>query len=88
MTGMIVDLIDFLINLCSTHLPEYHFSADTTNQISSSITTVAKFLTDVNFILPLGDIITGMVLAVGLRIFKFTLFAGNWIIRRIFDVIP
>lgn len=88
MTSFLTGLIDFVINFCASHIPEYDFSSETYMTISDSIVAVTNFLVDVNFIIPLGDIATVILLTIGLRLFKFSLFMGNWLIRRICDIIP
>lgn len=88
MTTFLTGLIDFMVNLIGTHIPEYDFTAETYNQFSDSIVAVVNFLTDVNFIVPLGDIATIILLTVALKLFKFSLFVGNWLIRRVADFIP
>ena len=88
MTTLFTGLIDFFINFCNTHIPAYDFESQTYNQISDSVLAVVSFLTDVNFIVPLGDIATIILLTIAIRLFKFTTFAGNWLIRRICDLLP
>lgn len=88
MTSLLTGLIDFVINFCNTHIPSYDFESQTYNQISDGILSVVSFLTDVNFIVPLGDIATIILLTIGLKLFKFSLFAGNWVVRRICDLLP
>lgn len=88
MTSLFTGLIDFLINFCNSHIPAYDFEAQTYNQITDSILAVVSFLTDVNFIIPLGDIATIILATVAIKLFKFSLFAGNWIVRRVCDILP
>lgn len=88
MTNLLAGLIDFLINFIGDVIPAYNFELETYNNISGSITSVVSFLTDVNFIIPLGDIATIIILSLGLKLFKFGLFCGNWIVRRVCDVLP
>lgn len=88
MTSLITGLIDFLINFVGQTIPAYDFESETYNTISDSILAVVSFLTDVNFIIPLGDIATIIVLSLGLHLFKFGLFCGNWIVRRVCDILP
>lgn len=88
MTDLITAFIDLIIELFNRAVPSFDFDSNTYSLIDSSILTVTKFLTQVNFIVPLGDIIQIIVLTLGLKLFKFTLFAGNWIVRRVCDLIP
>lgn len=80
--------IDFMINLINSIMPSYDFESGTYTQISSAVDFIVNFLADVNFIVPLGDIATIIILSLGLRVFKFSLFIGNWIVRRVCDIIP
>lgn len=88
MTGFLVSLIDFAINFCSNHLPAFDLESSTYNSVSAAIPVVVEFLSQVNFIVPLGDIVVIIMVSIGFRLFKFSLFVGNWIVRRVFDVIP
>lgn len=88
MTVFLGSLIDFMINFVNAHMPSYDFESGTYIKISSALDFVVNFLADVNFIVPLGDISVIIILTLGIRVFKFTLFAGNWIIRRVCDILP
>ncbi len=88
MTDFIIGLIDFAINFCSTRIPSFDLESSTYSSVTDAIPVVVNFLSQVNFIVPLGDIVTIIFASLGLRLFKFTLFIGNWVVRRIFDVIP
>lgn len=88
MTQLLSGLIDLVVNLCAEYIPSYDFTSGTYDRISDGITSVVSFLVDVNCFVPLGDIATIILLTVAVRLFKFTLFMGNWIVRRIFDIIP
>lgn len=88
MNGLLISIIDFMVNFINSHIPSYDFESGTYNKISDGITSVVHFLTDVNFIIPLGDIATIIILTIAIRLFKFTLFAGNWLIRRVCDLLP
>ena len=88
MTNFLVTIINLVIEFCGNVIPAYDFESETYNRISDSISAVVSFLTDVNFIIPLADIVTIALLVFGLRLFKFALFAGNWIVRRICDLLP
>ena len=88
MTDMIVFFIEMIKELCNNMLPSFDLDPATYSLIDNSMVTVTKFLTQVNFIVPLEDIVDIIVLTVGLKLFKFTLFAGNWVVRRVCDLIP
>ena len=88
MTDLLVGFIDFIINFFGKVIPSYDFSADTYAKISDSLPIVVDFLADVNFIIPLGDIVLIIVISCGFKLFKFSLFVGNWLVKRVFDLIP
>ena len=88
MTDLLVSFIDFIINLFNRIIPSYDFSSETYTKISDSLPIVVDFLADVNFIIPLGDIVLIMVISCGFKLFKFSLFVGNWLVKRVFDLIP
>lgn len=87
MTDLIVSILEFLTEFFSEHIQAYNFESETYNSITGGITSVVEFLTDVNFIIPLSDIVTIIMLTLGLRLFKFSVFGGNWLFRRLVDII-
>ena len=88
MTNFIIDLIEYLIQFFHDTIPTFDFDTATYSNISNAIVTVTEFLSNVNFIIPLPDIAAIIVISIGMRLFKFGLFAGNWIVRRICDLLP
>lgn len=88
MTSFLISIINFAVNFINSHIPSYDFESSTYNNVSDGITSVVHFLTDVNFIVPLADVAVIMSLTIGIRLFKFTLFAGNWLVRRVCDLLP
>lgn len=88
MTGLITGSLDFVASFINSMLPVYDLSDSAYNTISTSLTTLADFIRQVNFIVPLSDIMVMIGIDIGIRIFKVTLFIGNWTIRRVMDVIP
>lgn len=88
MTALITGCLDFVAESLSTLLPVYDLSQSNYDTVASAISTVADFLRQVNFIVPLSDIMAMIGIDLGIRIFKFALFVGNWVIRRVADIIP
>ena len=88
MTDFIVDVIEYLIQLLHDTIPTFDLDTATYSNISNSIVMVTEFLSNVNFIIPLPDIAAIIVISITLRLFKFGLFAGNWVVRRICDLLP
>ena len=88
MTGLVTGALDLIANAIDSLLPVYDLSESNYSTISTAFTSVADFLRQVNFIIPLSDILLIVGIDLGMRVFEFALFIGNWIIRRVADVIP
>lgn len=88
MTDIIVAFLGLIANLFMTFIPEFSLAPELFSNLDSAIESVLNFLNAVNFLIPLPDIMYIISFDIGIRIFKITLFGGNWIIRRILDVIP
>lgn len=88
MTDAVVTFIDFLITVFDFFIPSYDLSADTYLKIEDSLGVVINFLMDVNFIIPLSDIITILLLRIAIKLFYFILFVGNWAVNKITDIVP
>jgi len=60
--------------------------------IFTSMTQTVVFVVDlfqkINFIIPVNDIFVCLSIIILIRIAMFSMFGLNWVIRRIFDVIP
>lgn len=88
LTGLVTGALDLIANAIDSLLPVYDLSESNYSTISTAFTSVADFLRQVNFIIPLSDILLIVGIDLGMRVFEFALFIGNWIIRRVADVIP
>lgn len=88
MTSIITSIIAMFASLFDKLMPVYDINSSYYSTISSSITTVADFVKQANFIIPLPDIIAMVGIDLGIRIFKIAAFSVNWVIRRLGDVIP
>ena len=56
--------------------------------LSVALSTIVDFVKQVNFIVPLPDIMIMIGIDVAIRVFKIAVFAVNWVIRRVADIIP
>lgn len=88
MTELLVAFINLLADGINNFIPVYDIPQGTYNTVFGSINSVIAFLTRANFIVPLPDIALILSADISVRIFKLALFGGNWIIRRIADIIP
>lgn len=88
MTDLIVHAIYYLISCFTKIIPVLDFEPQVYENISTSIGVIKELLVNVNFMIPLPDIVMIMSLVIGFRVLKFGIFVGNWLIRRICDLIP
>ena len=88
MTGIIVKFIKIIVGIVSFLFPDNLFMADVFQNFNSYWDTFIDFLAAVNFLIPLPDVMTAFSLMVSITVIKFTLFVMNWVIKRVFDVIP
>lgn len=88
MTVLICTILNMIAQFLDTSIPAFDFEAATYETIRDSVDAVVNFVLSANFIVPLKDIsiIIGIDLAV--RLWKFSLFIGNWVVRRVCDIIP
>lgn len=52
------------------------------------INMVADFISAANFLVPVPDVFTILGFMFAVKSIKIIMWAGNWIVRRVFDVIP
>ncbi len=88
MTEIFCAILGLIENLFMALIPELSLAPALAQNLPGAIETVVDFLTKVNFIVPLPDILYIISIDIGLRIFKAGVFGSNWIIRRICDLIP
>lgn len=89
MTELILNFIEFLKNQLLFNLfGELSLGIDLVRNIDIYLSSFLDFLEKVNFLIPLPDMFICLSVTIFLRVAKFVLFVANWIIRRIFDVIP
>lgn len=88
MTDLIINFIKYITGSVTSELPVYSLSDSSYYSITNGMQTIVDFLAEVNFLIPLNQICIMVGIDLGIRLFKFIVFAINWLIRRIFDVIP
>ena len=88
MTSLITSVLGFLASFIDKIMPVYDISSSYYDNISSSLITISDFIAQANFLIPLPDIAVIISVDLGIRIFKLALFAANWVIRRVADIIP
>ncbi len=85
---IIAKFLEIITALARTFLPTIAVSSGFIANITSAIMTISDFCMDANFIVPLPDIVLIISIDLAIRIFKVSLFCGNWVFRRVMDIIP
>lgn len=88
MTELINKFIDFVFELLLFVRPDILINADIMINITTYTSYVLDLLKAVNFIIPIPLIYVVLFSMVSLKITLFMLWIVNWVIKRIFDVIP
>lgn len=88
MTELICNFIDFILELVSLVYPDISFVWDFLANISSYLDIGLDLLLKINFLIPVPLIMGVLFVQLMLRIAFIALYIINWIIRRVFDVIP
>lgn len=88
MTNMICSFIDFIIELIAFVLPDISIPDEIISAINLGSDSVAELLRNVNFIIPVPLIFKVIVFMMTFRFGTTVLWCINWVINKIFDVIP
>lgn len=88
MTDIIVAFLGLISNIFMFFIPELSLAPELFTNLNSAIATIVDFIEKVNFLIPLPDIFLIIWLDIVIRFMMLVVFGGNWVIRRIFDVIP
>lgn len=88
MTQFLCTLIHLLFTLFSVLVPKFSIDSAVIANGQEVISNVVNFVSAVNFLVPLPDIFLIISICIALRTSLFLTFVGNWILRRILDVIP
>lgn len=87
MTGIIVSFFGFLESLVGK-FPDLSVNNEALSSMASGMDSVFEFIGKANFLVPIDHILLVIALVYGIRAAKLLVFAINWVIRRIADVIP
>lgn len=91
MTDLFCGFFDFAFSSLGSmfsDMPVYAIPDTSYNAVTGGLQTILDLLAQVNFLIPLDQICIMIGIDLGIRIFNIAVFAINWIIRRVFDVIP
>lgn len=88
MTELICSLVHLFYEVISFLVPEIVIDPMIITNGQDAVSSLADFIFSVNFLVPLPDIFLIITMCITLRTSLFLTFAGNWILRRILDVIP
>ncbi len=88
MTDFICELIHVFFGLVGFLVPEITIDPMVITNGQDVISSIQEFILGVNFLVPLPDIFLIISICITLRTSLFMTFVGNWILRRILDVIP
>lgn len=87
MTEIIISMLEFFKGLV-LRMPDLSMDTGQLSQIVTALDKVVEFIAKVNFLVPIDQILLLISLVYGFKIVKFSVFAINWVIRRIADIIP
>lgn len=88
MTELINNFIDFIVELVMFVWPEISIEADVIANLGEYMEVGLDILKKVNFLVPVPLIFALVSTLIALKIVFFALWGVNWIIKRVFDVIP
>lgn len=88
MTDLICTLIHLFYSIIIFLVPEIEIDPMIITNGQDAVSSIVDFVSSVNFLVPLPDIFLIISILVTLRTSLFLTFVGNWILRRILDVIP
>lgn len=88
MTRFIVALIKLVESLIMTFCPEIVLAPEIITNLNGVVSIVIDTFNRVNFLVPLTDAFAILTLDIMVRVLLCSVFVGNWVVRRIFDVIP
>lgn len=88
MTQLICNFIDFVVELSTLTYPDLIFLNDFIANLGTYMQYALDLLLQVNFLIPVPLIVTVIFIKVTLNGAFIYLDIVNWVIRRVFDVIP
>lgn len=81
-------IADLSNNLFTKVFPEDSIISQISSGVNDGITFVLDLLIKVNFLVPVPTIMILIGASMVIEVIYFQIFIGNWILRRIFDIIP
>lgn len=81
-------IADLSNNLFTKAFPEDSIISQISSGANDGITFVLDLLIKVNFLVPVPTIMILIGASMVIEVIYFQIFIGNWILRRIFDIIP
>lgn len=88
MTELINNFIDFVVELVMFVVPEITLAPDIISNIGEYMEIAIDILKKVNFLIPVPLIFQIVGLIVTFKVLSVAIWGTNWVIKRIFDVIP
>lgn len=88
MTNLICSLVHMLFSLIGMLVPEIAIDPAVITNGQGMVSSIVEFIAGVNFLVPLPDIFLIISICITIRTSLFMTFVGNWILRRIVDLIP
>ncbi len=88
MTAIFCAFIDMIAEFVMFVMPEVTLAPDVIANLDKYISVGIDFLKAVNFIIPLPLIVAVLTAQIAIRSGEVILWGINWVIKRIFDVIP
>ena len=88
MTDIILKFIKIFKSMVGFLLPDAIFNLSIFSNFLDTVEWFVDFLVAVNFLVPLPTIFMALKTMVSIKVIKFTIFLGNWLVRRVCDVIP
>ena len=88
MTAIICNVLSWLQNLIVTRVPAMELGDGVLSSVIAALDTFLDFVSNVNWLVPVNDCLLIISLIVGYRLALFAVFVINWVLRRIFDIIP
>lgn len=88
MTDLINSFIDIIVEFAMFFWPEILIEPEIISNIDKYISFAIDLLKQINFLVPVPLIFTVLSIQITLKVGTFALWIVNWIIKRVFDVIP
>lgn len=81
-------IADLSNNLFTKVFPEDSIISQISSGANDGITFILDLLIKINFLVPVPTIMILIGASMVIEVIYFQIFIGNWILRRIFDIIP